>query len=167
MLHHTERASGVNTHELVLRLGRDEVAVLVDEVAGMHKEFRLVELQFAGLPKVLAHLCLQLREPAPSLHRLAAEAEGGDAGADVVLVTVLHHEGELARDDSHHGLLWNGVRVVGDAAASGVMLRLEYVLAQFLPCYPQESRFRSQEESLSDAAADVEIVIVRNLFLVV
>ncbi len=109
VLHHTERAAGVNIHELVFRLSRDEVAVLVDEVAGVHKEFRLAELQFAGLPKVLAHLCLQLRELPPSLHRLAVEAEGGDAGADVVLVAVLRHECELARDDRHHGLLRDGV----------------------------------------------------------
>ena len=133
----------------------------------MHEEFRLAELQFAGLPKVLTHLRLQFRVLPPSLHRLAVEAERGDAGADVVLVAVLRHERELARDDRHHGLLRDGVRVVGDATTSGVMLSLEYILAQFLPCYPQESRLRSREESLPDAAADVKIVIVRYLFLVV
>ena len=136
VLHHPERAAGVNIHELVFRLGRDEVAVLVDEVAGVHEEFRLGELQTAGLPKVLAHLRLQFGELAPRLHRLAVEAEGGYAGADVVFIAVLRHKGELARDDCHHGLLRDRVRVVGDAAASRVMLCLEYVLAQFLPCYP-------------------------------
>ena len=58
------------------------------------------------------------------------------AGADVVFIAVLRHKGELARYDCHHGLLRDRVRVVGDAAASRVMLCLEYVLAQFLPCHP-------------------------------
>ncbi len=167
VLHHPQRASGVDVDELVLRLRRDEVAVLVDEVACVHEEFRLGELQAAGLPQVLADFRLQFRIFTPGLHRLAVEAEGGDAGADVVLVAVLRHQGELAGDDGHRSLLRDGVGMVGDAAAGGVMLSLEYVLAQPVSRYVQERSLGGREKTLPDAASHVEIVVVGNVFLVV
>ena len=48
-----------------------------------------------------------------------------------------------------------------------MMLGLKYILAQFLSGNLQESRLGSRKKTLSDATADVEIVIVRNIFLVV
>ena len=79
---------------------------------------------------------------------------------------MLGHKGELARDDGHHGLLWNGVAVVGNASASGVMLGLEYVLAKNVPRDVEEGSLRCREETLPDATADIEIMVVRYLFLV-
>ncbi len=76
------------------------------------------------------------------------------------------HEAELSGDNRHRRLLGDGVRMVGDTSAGRMVLRFKDVLAEPVPRYFEKGGFRSREKALSDTAADIEIMIVRNLFLV-
>lgn len=167
VLHDLKRLSSVDIDQLPDRLSGDLVPVFIDEIAGMYQELRLGEFQLAGLPKVLTDLGFQLRVLPPGFHRLAIESKRSDARTDIVLITILRHQGELAGDDSHDRLLRDRVTVIGYTSAGGVVFSLEYVLAQLIPCDVQESRLGSGEETLPDATADIEIVVVRYLFLVI
>ena len=138
VFHHTERPARMDIDKLMLGLRGDEVAVFVDEVAGVDEDLRLRELQIARLPEVFAHLRLQFREFAPGFQRLAIKPERGNTGADVILIAVLRHQCELAGNDGHRRFLRNGVRVIGNASARGMVLCFKYILAQFFPGYLQE-----------------------------
>ena len=69
--------------------------------------------------------------------------------------------------DRHDRFLGDGIRVVGDSAAGGVVLVFEHVAAKDVPGDVEQSRLRRGEEGLPDAAADVVVVVVRYLFLVI
>lgn len=146
MLHDAKRAPRMDIDKFMLRLRGDEIAVFVDQVAGVDEDFRFGEFEFAGLPKIFAHLCLQFRKLAPSLHRLAVESEGGDTGADIVFIAVFRHQCELTCYDCHRCFLRDGIRVIGNASACRMMLCLKYILAQFLSGNLQEGRLGSREK---------------------
>ena len=129
VFHHAERPARMDSDKLMLGLRGDEVAVFVDEVAGVDEDLRLRELQLARFPEVLAHLRLQFREFAPGFQRLAVKSERGDAGADVILIAVLRHQCELTGNDGHRRFLRDGVRVIGNAPARGMVLCFKYILA--------------------------------------
>ena len=140
MFHDPERLSGVDIDQLPDRLRGDLVPIFINKVTGMDQELRLGELKFAGFPKVLPNLGLQFRKLPPCLHGLAIEAERRDAGTDIVLITILRHQGELSGDDGHYSLLRDGIAVVGYSSASRMVLRLKDILPKTIPRYVEECR---------------------------
>ena len=166
MFHNPQRFSGFLVDEFVLAFGCNLHPVLVDEVAGMHQELWLCKFQFAGFPEVVGDLLLEFGIFPPCFQCLAVQAERRDAGAYVVLVAVFFHQCKLPGNYGHGSFLRNGVRVVGYAAAGGVMFGFKYIFAKLVPCDVKESGFRCRKERLPDAASDVEIVVVRYFFLV-
>ena len=127
----------------------------------------LLEFAAAGFPQVFADFRFQLRELPPGLEDLAVVAEGGDAGGYNVVVARLGHQGELARHDGHGRLLRDGVAVIGDAGAGGVVLGFEDVTPEQVPADGEEILLAGREEILPDAAPDIEIMVVRYFLLVV
>ena len=167
VLHDAQGFARRTGNQVVFGALGDLAAQLEDDVAGMGDIFRLFEFAAAGFPEMLADAGLQFGEFPPGLQDLAVVAEGGDAAGDQVFVACFGHQGELAGDDGHGRLLRNGVAVIGDAAAGGVVRRLVEVLAEQVPDDFDEMRLGGGEETLAYAAADVEPVVVRNLFLVI
>ncbi len=154
-------------YQVVFRPLGNLAAQLVHQVAGVRNVFGFVELAPAGLPEVLADFRFQLRELPPGLQDLGVVAEGGDAGGHEVVVAGLGHQCELARHDGHGRLLRDGVAVIGDAGAGGVVLGFIDVAAEQVAADLEEVFLAGRKEILPDAAPDIEPVVVRNLFLVV
>ena len=167
VLHDAERLARSAVHQLEAGALGDLAAQLVHQVAGVRDVFGGLEFSAAGLPEVLADLRLQLGELPPGLQDLGVVAEGGDAGGHEVLVARLGHQRELARHDGHRRLLRDGVAMIGDARAGGVVLGFVDVATEQVAADREEIFLGSREEILPDAAPDIEPVVVRNLFLVV
>ena len=162
-----QRFAGLPVDEAVGGLFRDEVPVLVYQVACVCDVSGFLEFPAAGFPEQLAYLRLELGELVPGFEYLDVVAERGDAGGHIVFVARLGHQGELPCDYRHRGLLGDGVAVVGDAPAGRVARGFVEIPAEHAPAYLEEHPFRSREEILPDAAPHIEPVVIGNLFLVV
>ena len=167
VLHHPERFSAFLVDKPVFGTGGDLLAELVYKIACVRDIFGFFELSAAGLPKFLANAGLQLGKLAPGFQDFRIVSEGGDAGGHKILVTGLGHKRELARHYGHGCFLRNGIGMVGDSSAGGMVGGFIDVLAQHISAYLQEVMLRRGEETLPDAAPNIEPVIVRNLFLVI
>ena len=166
MLYNPQWPPGEAVQQLVLHLGLEVEAELVDDVARVDNVLRHLKFAFARLPKILASLLLQFGLFLPFCHHLGKHAEAGDARRHIVLVAVFRHQREQPCHHRHRSVEWHHIRVVADAGAGVLVGIVADVLSQFLAQYFQKCRLRPREEGLPDAAPLIEIMVVGYRFLV-
>ena len=166
MLHAAQRFARTVIDEQMLGPLTNGVAVVEDDVRRVGEVPGFVELAARRLVEVFADTLLHLGKLAPGLQHLGVDAERGDARHGRILVTGLLHEGKLPRHNGHDRIVQHDVGVVSDARTRGVGRVVVQVASQLLAQNPHEGPFRSGEKVLPDAAAQIVVVVVGNLFLI-
>ena len=166
VLDDTQGLARETVDELIFHLGLEVEAELEDEIGGVDKVFGGSELTFGGIPKELACLLQQTGFVFPFLQHFREEAEGGDTGGHIVLISAFAHEREEACHHGHSRFERYHIAMIADACASVLVRVVTDILAQLVAQDAEKCGFRTREEGLPYAAALIEKMVVSYFLLI-
>ena len=164
---YVERFTRLGVDEQVFGFGRDLFAVVENDIRRVREAFGFLEFAAGRLVEVFARLLFHFGEVVPHFERFGVDAERGDARRDEIFVSRFGHQRELACHDRHDRFQRYDVAVVADTGTGSVLRVFADIPAQVVPDDVQESRLRTREKILADAAARIIIAVVGNIFLVI